>query len=336
MLRVQGDDLMNLAKKIIGLRKQKGWSQEELASRLDVSRQSVSKWESGVSTPDMHKILHLSDVFNVTTDYLLKEELAEEHANLDEDELDLIKPKTIDTKEAKAFLTTSLLASKMIGLGIVLCMMGAVSVIFFSGTADIQVILGSKETQLAIGLVGLFVLVAIAVVLFIFASNKMNEYKYLSTSVLSLERRFKDELKEDYKAYTKKYNKRMALSVAVLILAVVPLIVSALYDADDYTLIMFVALLITLAAGSVYVLVQSSLVMDGYKTLLNKSNERYKSSEIQNEIESYETIFWVLVVAVYLGWSFYTMRWDITWIVWPVAGVLSAVIPEIIKLRHKK
>jgi len=327
---------MNLAKKIIGLRKQKGWSQEELASRLDVSRQSVSKWESGVSTPDMHKILHLSDVFNVTTDYLLKEELAEEHANLDEDELDLIKPKTIDTKEAKAFLTTSLLASKMIGLGIVLCMMGAVSVIFFSGTADIQVILGSKETQLAIGLVGLFVLVAIAVVLFIFASNKMNEYKYLSTSVLSLERRFKDELKEDYKAYTKKYNKRMALSVAVLILAVVPLIVSALYDADDYTLIMFVALLITLAAGSVYVLVQSSLVMDGYKTLLNKSNERYKSSEIQNEIESYETIFWVLVVAVYLGWSFYTMRWDITWIVWPVAGVLSAVIPEIIKLRHKK
>jgi len=327
---------MNLAKKIIGLRKQKAWSQEELAARLDVSRQSVSKWESGVSIPDMNKILQLSDLFNVTTDYLLKEELSEEHANLDEDELDLIKPKTIDTKEAKAFLKTSLLASKMIGLGIVLCMMGAVSVIFFSGTADINVLIGSEETQLALGLVGLFVFVAIAVVLFITSANKMNEYKYLSSSVLSLERRFKDELKEEYKTYTKRYNKRMAFSVALLILAVLPLIVSALYDADDYTLIMFVVLLITLAAGAVYVLVQSSLVMDGYKTLLNKSNERYHSSEVQNEIESYETIFWVLVVALYLGWSFYTMRWDITWIVWPIAGVLSAVIPEIIKLRHKK
>ena len=327
---------MNLAKKIIGLRKQKAWSQEELAARLDVSRQSVSKWESGVSIPDMNKILQLSDLFNVTTDYLLKEELSEEHANLDEDELDLIKPKTIDTKEAKAFLKTSLLASKMIGLGIVLCMMGAVSVIFFSGTADINVLIGSEETQLALGLVGLFVFVAIAVVLFITSANKMNEYKYLSSSVLSLERRFKDELKEDYNVYSKKYNKRMAFSVALLILAVLPLIVSALYDADDYTLIMFVVLLITLAAGAVYVLVQSSLVMDGYKTLLNKSNERYHSSEVQNEIESYETIFWVLVVALYLGWSFYTMRWDITWIVWPIAGVLSAVIPEIIKLRHKK
>lgn len=67
---------MKLEEKIALLRKQKGWSQEELAFRLDVSRQSVSKWETGDSLPDLDKIIKLSDVFEVSTDYLLKEEVA--------------------------------------------------------------------------------------------------------------------------------------------------------------------------------------------------------------------------------------------------------------------
>ena len=66
---------MNLAEKIIQLRKQKGWSQEELATQMDVSRQSVSKWESGISMPDIDKIILLSQIFGTTTDYLLKDDI---------------------------------------------------------------------------------------------------------------------------------------------------------------------------------------------------------------------------------------------------------------------
>ena len=64
---------MILADKIITLRKKAGWSQEELAERLNVSRQSVSKWESAQSMPDIDKILQLSSLFSVTTDCLLKD-----------------------------------------------------------------------------------------------------------------------------------------------------------------------------------------------------------------------------------------------------------------------
>ncbi len=326
---------MNLAKKITSLRKQKGWSQEELADRLNVSRQSVSKWESNVSTPDMNKVLQLSSIFNVTTDYLLKEELFEEHANLDDDELELIKPKTVDTNEASAFLKMSIRESKIIALGVLLCMFGAISVIFFSGTAEMNTVIGTESTQLATGLIGLFVFVAIAVALFITSSNRSAEYKYLTKSVLSLEKRFKEQVKEEYKAYLKKYNANVAFSVIVLILAVVPLIVSALYDANDYTLILFTILLISVASVPVYILVQSSLKMDGYKTLLNKVNASSHDNDVQKEIESYDTIFWSVVLAIYLGWSFYTSNWGITWIVWPVAAVLSEVIPEIIKIKNK-
>ena len=66
---------MKLAEKIMTLRKQRGWSQEELAQQLSVSRQSVSKWESGASVPDLDKILKMSEIFGVSTDTLLKEEM---------------------------------------------------------------------------------------------------------------------------------------------------------------------------------------------------------------------------------------------------------------------
>lgn len=66
---------MILADKIIELRKRAGMSQEELAEKLDVSRQSVSKWESAQSMPDLNRILKIAEIFSVSTDTLLKEEI---------------------------------------------------------------------------------------------------------------------------------------------------------------------------------------------------------------------------------------------------------------------
>lgn len=63
---------MNMADRIQSLRKAKGFSQEELADKIGVSRQAVSKWESEQSTPDIEKIIVMSDLFEVTTDYILK------------------------------------------------------------------------------------------------------------------------------------------------------------------------------------------------------------------------------------------------------------------------
>lgn len=69
---------MILADKITALRKKASWSQEELAEQLGVTRQSVSKWEGAQSVPDMDKVVQMSRLFGVTTDFLLKDELSEE------------------------------------------------------------------------------------------------------------------------------------------------------------------------------------------------------------------------------------------------------------------
>ncbi|MDF2543726.1 MAG: transcriptional regulator, family [Herbinix sp.] len=65
---------MKFCDKLIQLRREKGYSQEQLADMLNISRQSVSKWEAGQSMPELSKLLILSDVFSVSVDYLLKED----------------------------------------------------------------------------------------------------------------------------------------------------------------------------------------------------------------------------------------------------------------------
>ena len=66
---------MMLMDKIAQLRRSNGWSQEELAEKLDVSRQSISKWESAQSVPDLSRVIRMAELFGVSTDYLLKDEL---------------------------------------------------------------------------------------------------------------------------------------------------------------------------------------------------------------------------------------------------------------------
>ncbi|MCM1047317.1 MAG: helix-turn-helix domain-containing protein [Clostridiales bacterium] len=63
---------MNFSEKLVTLRKANNLTQEQLAEKLDVSRQSISKWESGQATPELEKIVAMSAIFDVTTDYLLK------------------------------------------------------------------------------------------------------------------------------------------------------------------------------------------------------------------------------------------------------------------------
>lgn len=108
---------MILADKIIALRKQKGWSQEQLAEQLDISRQSVSKWESGNSIPDLDKIVKLSKLFHVSTDYLLKDEI-EETVIPEEEEEEQENVRSVTLEEANSFMELSRQLAGKIALGV--------------------------------------------------------------------------------------------------------------------------------------------------------------------------------------------------------------------------
>ncbi|WP_070000985.1 helix-turn-helix domain-containing protein [Cellulosilyticum sp. I15G10I2] len=70
---------MDLCERLLTLRKKAGLSQEELANKLGVSRQAISKWESGQSSPDINNIIHIGEIYNVSTDYILIEKKQEQN-----------------------------------------------------------------------------------------------------------------------------------------------------------------------------------------------------------------------------------------------------------------
>ena len=121
---------MIFADKLIQLRKKSGWSQEELAEQLGVSRQSVSKWEGAQSFPDIEKIVKMSQLFGVSTDYLLKEdEEAPSYFEVDETP----KVRRVTMEEASEFLAIKEKASKQIALATFLCIISPVCLLFLSG-----------------------------------------------------------------------------------------------------------------------------------------------------------------------------------------------------------
>ena len=172
---------MILADKIINLRKKAGWSQEDLAEKLGVSRQSVSKWEGAQSVPDMDKVLRLSRIFGVSTDYLLKDEIEECEPSFQSSDDSAEPPlRTVTMEQASAYLELRRVSAPRIALAAFLCVISPAPLIFLAAMSDSRVVNISENLACGIGLCALILLAAIGVLLFISAGAKAKEYEFLA------------------------------------------------------------------------------------------------------------------------------------------------------------
>ena len=147
---------MIFADKLIDLRKKNGWSQEELAEKLDVSRQSISKWEGAQSVPDMTRIIRQSEIFGVSTDYLLKDDLESPDAI---DLPDTDSPvRTVTMEEASAFLQLKMLNAGRIALGVMLCLLAPVLLILFGGAQEYGKLALTEDQAGGLGLIAMIAL----------------------------------------------------------------------------------------------------------------------------------------------------------------------------------
>ncbi len=113
---------MDIGEKILQLRKANNLTQEQLAERLDVTRQSISKWESGQAVPEIDKILALSEIFHVTTDSLLRpselDELSLKTEILEKKQQELISETR--KRQVKHFCILSCLGIYLIAIAIIM------------------------------------------------------------------------------------------------------------------------------------------------------------------------------------------------------------------------
>ena len=323
---------MILADKIIDLRKKAGWSQEELADKLGVSRQSVSKWEGAQSIPDMNKILQLSDLFGVSTDYLLKDSIETAEIRTAE-ETDTEGATFVSMEEANAFLSYKADSAPRIALGVLLCILSPVTLLLLGG-AQTSGRLALTELQAGmIGLIVLFLMIAGAVLLFVLTGMKGSRYEYLEKEAIDTAYGVSGMVKERMQREEGAHARQIAVGVVLCVLAAVPLFVLILWHGEDEMYgSLGVCAILTLAAVGVHTIVRASVPWEGYRMLLEEGDYTRAAKRTESR---YSGIYWGIITAAYLAVSFLTKRWDMTWIIWPVAGVLYGAVREIAKLGNK-
>ena len=319
---------MILADKIIRLRKKNGWSQEELADKMNVSRQAVSKWEAAQTTPDLEKILQLGNLFGVTTDYLLKDELVDEEIVEGVEETPIRK---ISLAEANDYLEQRKNASVQIAIATLLCIISPILIFLLLAFSECTSIPITENLAVGIGMVALFSLVTIAVVIYIRVGFKNAPYEFLEKEPFETEYGVTGLAREKQKTYRNTYIKYNTIGTCACILSPVPLICAALSGKGLLVMIMLCVTLLTVAIGVMFFIV-AGVRWASMQKLLKEGEFSEKGKQKNKIIEAIGTVYWLLATAIYLGWSFLTSNWHITWVIWPIAGVLFAVVELVCNL----
>ena len=319
---------MILADKIITLRKKNGWSQEELAEKLKVSRQAVSKWEGAQTVPDLERILQMSQLFGVTTDYLLKDELEQEEYSAGEAEQPLHR---VSMAEANAFLAWRVTAGWRIAIATFLCIIAAAPLILLVGVSEYGLLPLTENQAAGIGMLVLLLTVAAAVSLFIHTGLQNRPYAYLDEEDFDCEYGVLGMVRERQKEFSGAYTRGLIIGVALCVVSPCWLFLAAMGGSDFMALVAVCCLLLTVGVGMLF-LIPAAVQGASMKKLLKTGEYSPKEKSRSRTVSAISSIYWLTVTAVFLAVSFVTEAWDRTWIIWAVSGVVYAVVVTMTKL----
>ena len=367
---------MNLAEKIFNERTKLDLSQEQFAEQMGVSRQAVSKWETGQSLPDLDKIVMMSRVFGVTTDYLLSEESSSEEMGKTSQNMNHTiknqyneemehetegktdnentlsensKPRYITDEEAEEYCMVRKKFGKRIGLGVFLCIAGLAFVQFVEEIFPeiIGYRVSNPDFFENLAAVPFLLLVAIAVPLFIVAGLSMGKYEFMEKANLTFSPDMKKRLQEESEARYRVFTAKIAVGVSLCIIAAIVCVII-----EEQTFVntaqvwisgeMGAFYMLLIIAAAVYLFVTAGIEKSTYDILLQQNEHRPQMKEMKRKeeeskvFEAVSAIYWCIVTAGYLAYSFITFDWGRSWIVWPVAGCLFGAVSAVMHLMVRE
>ena len=322
---------MILAEKIMTLRKRAGWSQEELAAQLGVSRQSVSTWEGAQSVPDMQKVVQMSRLFGVTTDYLLKEELGEPEPAESEPDAPL---RCVTMEQAADYLSLRRAAAPKLAAATLLCVLSPVALLLLAALSDRPGAALSENAAVGIGLCVLLMLVAAAVAVFITCAAQVKAYAFLETEPFETAYGVTGMVRERRAAAAPEHTRGKVVGTVLCILSAVPLFIAVCLNGPDLLYVGAVCLLLVLAGIGSAVFVSGGVYWAAMDRLLEEGDYARPRKRQNGVVGVVSSIYWLTVTAAYLLWTFGPW-WDAqpqdTWILWAVAGVLYGAVMALVR-----
>lgn len=318
---------MILGEKIVRLRKQRAWSQEELASQLGISRQSVSKWESGASIPDLDKIISMSRLFGVSTDYLLKEEIEEPEADAfpiirEKEETDSLRSVTLE--EATAFLDLTRETAAKIACGVSCCILSPICLLLLGGLSEYGG--GNRISEDMAGSLGttiLLLMVAVGTAILISNGMRLEKYGYMEKEPFTLLYGVAGIVEKRKEGFAATFRTCITIGVTLCIIGVVPLLLFGSRD-ERIAAIVCLPLLLCFVAVGVFLFVWAGSINGSFDKVLQIGDHTPEKKEAARRTSFFAGAYWCIIVAVYIGVSLYTDSWHRSWIIWPVAGVAFA------------
>lgn len=327
---------MIFADKLIRLRKKSGMSQEELAEKMNVSRQAVSKWEGAQSVPELEKILQLADMFGVTTDYLLKDEMEDEEYSKGNYSG---KVRRISLEQANEFLSLRKKASLRNALATFMCILAVIPLLVLGALSQFGTPPISENLAGGVGMMILLAIVAGAVGIFIYSDFQNAPYKFLDKEPFETEYGVAGMVREQQKAFHNTYVRANIIGTCLCILSVIALFTGAIFGNELWCVISLCVMLFIAGIG-VFLFVWSGTRRGSMQRLLEEGDFTGEQKKHRKIIGPISAIYWCVVVAIYLAWLF--LEKDIpngdsrSWVVFPVGGLLFGAVIIIVRLLNNK
>lgn len=315
---------MTFSDKLIALRKKAGWSQEELAERLNVSRQSVSKWESAQSMPDIDKILQLSSLFSVTTDCLLKDTQDDTQPAAAAQTPSPLPRVTL--AQAEDYLTKAQVNAPQMALATALCIVSPIPLLALGTVRELGLLGLDDNLAGGLGMIALLVLVAVAVVLFMQCGAAVREYEFLEREPIETEHGVTTLVRERRAVFAPEYDRANRIGAALCILAAVPLFAAVMVGVS-FLMSMSICLLLVLVACGVYAFVRVGTVQDAMDRLLEDGDFTRGHKAVKGRLTALTAAYWLVVVAIFLWYTFGPNgngQPQYSWFIWAIAGVVYA------------
>ena len=261
---------MNLSTKIARLRHARGWSQEELAERLGVSRQSVSKWESGASTPDLERVAAMCRLFGLSADALIRPDVDLDEAEPAAREADARGAfPELPLTEAYNYSARCQTAARQIARGVAACVFAVAPLIVLDSLGEV---LGE-----AVGLPAMLLTIAWAVWQFVCADAQMKPFERIEKRSFSPGPGVEQWAREAQEQFRPRLAREQAAGIAMCVASAAPVSIggalaeaSATAPGAAFLESAGVAGMLGLIAAGVYWIVRSGILMDSYKKLLGK------------------------------------------------------------------
>ena len=330
---------MIISEKIMSLRKKNGWSQEELAEQLGVSRQSVSKWESAQSIPDIQKIMTMSELFGVSTDYLLKDDMDDTGAVMMEKASG--EPgisRTVTMEEASSYMELKEKEAPRVAFGVMLCVWCPIALILLGGLQELGFIALSENAAGAIGIAVLLALIAIGVGIFMTEGSRAGKFEYLEKEIFHTAYGVDAAVTREKELHRDGNRISITVGVVMIIVGVIPMVVASALE-NELLAVSLTALMLFLIGIAVFLFVRTGLISGSYNVLLQEDDYTPEKKAAGKRLSWFPSVYWLCVTGIFLAYSFLTDNWDRSWIIWPVAGVLFAAVYALLEafvVRKKK